>query len=66
MNEEVHTIVEGHETPEQGSEVDFENPPLVITFTSEQQEELKGTALEGSRGLRLIEKGSQLIAEQLA
>jgi hypothetical protein len=66
MNEETHTIVEGHETPDQSGGIDFENPPVVITFTPEQQADLKGTILEGSRGVRLIERNRQLIAEQLA
>ena len=66
MRDEIQTIVGGHETAEEAGEVDFENPPLVITFTREQQEELKGTILEGARGLRLIENQGQLIAEQLA
>jgi hypothetical protein len=47
-------------------EVDVENPPIVITFTPEQQADLKGTILENSRGLSLVQKGGQLIAEQLA
>jgi hypothetical protein len=47
-------------------EIDVENPPLVITFTPEQQAELKGTVLENSRGLSLVQKDGQLIAEQLA
>ena len=47
-------------------QVDVENPPIVITFTVEQQEELRGTILESSRGLSLVQKGGQLIAEQLA
>jgi hypothetical protein len=66
MGEEIHTVVEGHETAGQTGGVDFENPPLVITFTPQQQEDLKGTILEGSRGIRLLEKDNQLVAEQLA
>jgi hypothetical protein len=66
MNEETHTIVEGHETADEMGGVDFENPPVVITFTTQQQEDLKGTILEGSRGLRLLERNNLLIAEQLA
>jgi hypothetical protein len=66
MDKVTHTIVEGHETADEAGGVDFENPPLVITFTPEQKEDLKGTILEGSRGLRLLEKDNQLVAEQLA
>lgn len=46
--------------------VDVENPPIVITFTAEQQAELRGTILESARGLSLTQKGGRLIAEQLA
>lgn len=69
MTEETYTKpthVDGHDTPKESGGVDFENPPVVITFTDEQQQELKGTILEGSRGLRLSQKNSQLVAEQLA
>jgi hypothetical protein len=59
-------IVGGHETAEKPGDVDFENPPIVITLTEEQQEKLKGTMLEGSRGIRLSKVGGKLVAEQLA
>lgn len=59
-------IVGGHETAERPGDVDFENPPIVITLTREQQEELRGTILEGSRGIRLLKAKGKLIAEQLA
>jgi hypothetical protein len=47
-------------------QIDVEDPPIVITFTAEQREELKGTILENARGLSLVQKGGQLLAEQLA
>jgi hypothetical protein len=59
-------IVGGHERAKKPGDVDFENPPLVITFTPEQKKELKGTILEGVRGIRLLEEDGKLIAEQLA
>jgi hypothetical protein len=59
-------IVGGHEKAEKPGDVDFENPPIVITFTPEQQEELRGTILDGARGVRLLEDRGMLIAEQLA
>ena len=46
--------------------VSVENPPIVIVFTPEQAQELKGTILEGTRGISLIEKHGRLIVEQLA
>jgi hypothetical protein len=69
MKEETYsksTHVDGHDTPKESGGVDFENPPVVITFTDEQQQDLKGTILEGSRGIRLLSKNNQLVAEQLA
>lgn len=59
-------VVGGHEIAEKSGDVDFEDPPIVITLTPEQQEELKGTMLEGSRGIRLLRENNKLIAEQLA
>ena len=48
------------------SDIRIENPPIIVTFTAEQQEELKGTILEGSRGISIVKKAGRLIAEQLA
>lgn len=61
-----HEVVGGHEISERPGEPDFENLPIVITFTPEQHAELKGTALEGARGIRLLEERGRLIAEELA
>jgi hypothetical protein len=51
---------------EDTSDIAIENPPIILTFTAEQQAELQGTILEGSRGLSIIKRDGQLIAEQLA
>lgn len=51
---------------EDTSDIAIENPPIVVTFTAEQQADLKGTVLENSRGLSLTKRDGQLIAEQLA
>lgn len=49
-----------------GEQVSAENPPVVIVFTNEQKEALRGTILEGSRGIRVVQGTGHLIAEQLA
>ncbi len=51
---------------EDTSDIPIENPPIIITFTVDQREQLKGTILEGSRGLSLTKNDGRLIAEQLA
>jgi hypothetical protein len=51
---------------EDTSDIRIENPPLILTFTVEQREALKGTILEGSRGLSIVKDNGRLIAEQLA
>ena len=51
---------------EDTSDIVIENPPVILTFTAEQQEQLKGTMLEGSRGLSIVKSEGRLIAEQLA
>jgi hypothetical protein len=63
MNDETYPSAS---TAADTSDIAIENPPIIITFTAEQQEALKGTILEGSRGLSIIKNNGRLIAEQLA
>jgi hypothetical protein len=49
-----------------GEPVSAENPPVIIVFTNEQKEALRGTILNGSRGIRILQGTGHLIAEQLA
>jgi hypothetical protein len=47
-------------------QISVENPPLIIVFTAEQKEALRGTPFEGSRGVSLTNRQGIFVAEQLA
>ena len=63
MKDETYPSASGAEDT---SDIVIENPPIILTFTAEQQDALKGTILEGSRGLSIVKDQGRLIAEQLA